>query len=501
MNNDSAWLIFGNQLFSPRELLKIPVKKVFMAENHELCTYGRFHQQKLVLFLSAMRHYAQELNRAGFDVQYRFLPAEPEPYEQILEQFCRQKGVSKLHIFEIEDKFMEKRIQSWALQASVELIVHQSPMFVLSRQEFVDDQKGQKKPFMKTFYERQRKKFRILMTAEGKPIGGQMSFDEDNRKALPKKIEIPSLPIKVLDEIDREVIELVRRTFSSHPGRAEEFWLPTTRAEAFAWCQDFFRKRFEGFGPYEDALHSEHPFLFHSVLSPSLNLGLLTPRQVLVAALRVAEAKGVPLQSVEGFVRQILGWREFVRGIYQMHSERQDQENFWGHQRGLAPTWWSGETGHPVLDDVIRKTLRYGYAHHIERLMVVGNLMNLSEIRPREAYNWFMDLYVDSSDWVMGPNVYGMALHSDGGIFTTKPYLCGSNYLLKMGAFERGPWCDEMDGLYWGFIDRHRGFFAKNPRLKMMVSSYDKMAGEKKERLALAAAGWLSRNTLKLATI
>ena len=201
----------------------------------------------------------------------------------------------------------------------------------------------------------------------------------------------------------------------------------------------------------------------------------------------MANKKKLSINSVEGFIRQIIGWREFVRGIYHNFSEKQEQTNFWNHKEKLSDLWWKGGTEIPPLDHTLEKVVKYGYAHHIERLMVVGSLMVLLEVDPKQAHLWFMEMFVDSSDWVMGPNVYGMGIFSDGGIFATKPYICGSNYYRKMGGFKKGEWCDGVDGLYWGFIEKHKDFFSKNPRLSMMVRSAEKMEPARKKRLKKAA--------------
>ncbi|RYZ51601.1 MAG: cryptochrome/photolyase family protein, partial [Proteobacteria bacterium] len=275
--------------------------------------------------------------------------------------------------------------------------------------------------------------------------------------------------------------------FADHPGHSEDFWLPTDRQGARLWLEDFLENRFSNFGPYEDALPAHSPFVFHSVLTPFLNTGLLTPSEVIKAALARAKANSIPINSLEGFVRQIIGWREFVRGIYHNFGAQQERTNFWNHRRKLSPHWYRGDTGIPPLDATIQKCLRYGYAHHIERLMVVGSLMLLLEIDPQEAHRWFMEMFIDSADWVMGPNVYGMAIFSDGGIFATKPYICGANYYRKMGNFEAGEWQDGVDGLYWSFIEKHREFFLQNLRMAFIVNSLDKMRPERLEILRGAA--------------
>ena len=235
------------------------------------------------------------------------------------------------------------------------------------------------------------------------------------------------------------------------------------------------------------------PTVFHSLLSPCLNLGLLTPGDVIDKVLQRAD--DMPLQSVEGFVRQVIGWREFVRGIYREFSEKQEAANFWSHDRGLTDAWYEGNTGILPLDDTIKTAQRLGWTHHIPRLMVVANLMTLCEIRPAAAHRWFMEMFVDSSEWVMGPNVYGMGLFSDGGVFATKPYICGSNYLLKMSDYGKGPWCDIVDGLYWRFINKHREFFAGNPRLALMPRALDRISAQRRDRIFEAAEEFLERHT------
>jgi deoxyribodipyrimidine photolyase-related protein len=386
-----------------------------------------------------------------------------------------------LAMFEIEDKFFESRINEAVQKAKVKLTSLQTPMFLTSRAQFAADMARTKKPFMKTFYEGQRKRLQLLVDKDQKPVGGQWSFDAENRKPLPKGHECPPLPKYKADDVDHEVFKVVDSQFPDHPGKSKDFWLPTDRKGARVWAKDFFQKRFELFGVYEDALSKDEKFLYHSVLTPYLNVGLMTPKDCIQLALKTYKDEGIPLNSCEGFVRQITGWREFVRGIYQNFSEKQETSNFFGHHRKLSSAWYEGNTGIEPLDDVISKVNKFGYAHHIERLMVVGSLMVLLEVEPQESYLWFMEMFIDSSDWVMVPNVFGMALFSDGGIFATKPYICGSNYYRKMSHYKAGAWCDGVDGLYWSFVGKHKDFFGKNPRMSMMARSYDKLP---KARLA-----------------
>ena len=490
-------LVLGNQLFKTAHLEPNRDGTVFMAEDMGLCTYVRHHQQKIVLFLAAMRGYRDELEAAGFDVHYHSLdPDDDETYEARLQRVIRERGIERVVHFEIEDKPAENRIIAALQESGVDRVELESPMFVCDREQFRQYNDGTKRPFMATFYKQERRRHGILVDSEGEPVGGQWSFDEDNRKKLPKSVTPPDIPGAGKAPHVDDVIAVVESTFEGHPGSARDFWWPTTRHQARAWLEEFLSSRLELFGPYEDAMTTRSDTLFHSVLSPLLNLGLLTPREVVDAALEHAESNEVPLQSLEGFVRQVIGWREFIRGIYREYSEQQESQNFFGHTREMAPSWYDGTTGIPPLDHAIDTARKLGWTHHIPRLMVLGNLMTLCEIRPASAHTWFMEMYVDSSEWVMGPNVYGMGLFSDGGIFATKPYICGSNYLKKMSDYPQGDWCDVVDGLYWRFIDKHRDFFASNPRLALMPRALDRLKEERRKTIFAAAEAFLEQHTI-----
>ena len=488
-------IILGNQLFAPEHLPAAKETHVFMAEDLGLCTYVRHHQQKIVLFLAAMRSYADELKRAGFTVTYHRLdPANTESYEQKLAAALRDQSATRITHFEIEDKPMEERLFEFAKRNGLEREELPSPMFTCSRDTFAAFAASKSRLLMGDFYKQQRRRLDVLIDADSRPSGGQWSFDADNRKKLPRNVQPPEVTWTTPSTHEEEVIALVRQAFDDHPGDASDFGWPTTRRQAREWLDDFIAKRLEDFGPYEDALTSRSTTVFHSVLSPCLNLGLLTPREVVDAALKRVD--DVPLQSIEGFIRQVIGWREFVRGVYRHHSEKQDNANFWRHEREMSSAWRDGTTGILPLDDAIRTTLRLGWTHHIPRLMVLANLMTLCEIRPSSAHRWFMEMFVDSSEWVMGPNVYGMGLFSDGGIFATKPYICGSNYLLKMSDYKKGPWCEIVDGLYWRFIDKHREFFSGNPRLALMPRAFDRLDNVRRTRILAAADAFLERHTV-----
>lgn len=478
--------------------------RVLMIEDLGIATSYRYHRLRLLHTFVAMRCFADALREHGLDLRYHELPASASIsfWERLtLELEALAPAERRLEVAEIADPGFEQALRQFCEQHGVPLTLLPSPAFLESAAESRSWFAGQKRPRMASFYQRQRKRLGLLLEADGTPTGGQWSFDADNRRKLPKGYEEPALPQVPPSQHEPAVRALIAEHFSDHPGALGSLWIPYDHAGAEAWLQQFLNERLDGFGPYEDALSRRFDTLHHSLLSPLLNIGLLTPAPVIAALIEHAEARSragqpVPIASLEGLIRQLIGWREFVRGIDRVHGKQQAQANHWGHRRRLAPCWSDGSTGLEPLDLAIQRLERLGYNHHIERLMVISTLMLLCEIDPRQVHRWFMERYLDSYEWVMGPNVYGMGLMSDGGIFATKPYICGSNYILKMGDFRKGPWCTTWDGLYWRFIDRHRDFFSANPRLSMMVRLRDKMAPERRRDLEAAAEAFLVRATL-----
>lgn len=488
--------VLGNQLFAPAHLGPAHDVLVVMCEDRALCTYVRHHKIKLVLMLAAMRAYADELREAGFDVHYEALD-DPlnEGLPAALARCAKRHDVTVLRQFPMHGRTTARRIKNFAAATDLSIETLPDPMFMNTLDDFDDHCRGGKKPHMARYYRAARERHNILLDGQGGPAGGRWSFDEDNRKALPRNVDPPPPAAPPQRAHVRACAALVAAEFPAHPGAADGLWLPSTRADAQAWFADFLNHRFERFGPYEDALSQRSDVLFHSVLSPLLNLGLLTPAAVLDAVLQHAREHSVPMNSVEGFVRQVLGWREFVYAIYVRHGATQARQNFWGHNRGLTAAWYEGTTGLPPLDEAIDGARDRAWNHHIQRLMVIGNVMTLAGIHPRAAYRWFMEMYADAYGWVMEPNVYGMALFSDGGIFATKPYICGANYWLKMGDYGRGDWCDTIDGLYWHFIHSNEAVFASNPRLKMALGTLGRMDSERRARIFAAAARFIDRHT------
>ena len=321
------------------------------------------------------------------------------------------------------------------------------------------------------------------MDSDGKPMGGKWTFDTENRKKYPAKKNPPSIHFPETDSYFEEADSYVKTHFSHHLGDLTAYSLyPTSFEETSAWLDQFFEHRFSEFGVYEDAIVAENSILNHSVLTPMLNVGLITPKEVVNRCLRYAEVNDVPLNSTEGFVRQIIGWREFIRGIYESRGSEERTTNFWNFKKKIPASFYDGTTGILPIDQTIKKVLKTGYCNHIERLMVLGNFMMLCEFDPDEVYRWFMELFVDSYDWVMVTNIYGMSQFSDGGLMATKPYISGSNYVMKMSNYKKGDWQATWDGLFWRFMDTHRGFFLSNPRLGMLVRMFDKMPEEKRKQ-------------------
>ena len=469
---------------------------VFMAEDRGFCERFRYHQHKLILVLSAMRHHRDRLQQQGVEVDYHAVTDSDgaETYEDRLLQSVQDNQVTTLHTYELDDHDTEAWLNEFCDRHQLQLVIHQSPLFLTSREEFAAYRKRYKRYFMADFYKIQRRRMNILMEGD-EPIGGKWSFDDQNREKLPKSVDIPGIKLPLQTEYVQEVSTWVKNNYPDYPGGSSPFWLPVTREGALEWMQQFFEERFAQFGPYEDALSDRDPYLFHSVLSPIINLGILTPLEVLNAALDYAEDHEIPLNSLEGFVRKIMGWREYIRGCYHHIGEEQKASNALDHQRQLTDSWYDGTTGLVPVDQVIERVQQRGWAHHIERLMVMSNVMLLCEIQPQAVYRWFMELFVDSAEWVMVPNVYGMGQFADGGVMMTKPYISGSNYLRKMGHYKKGDWCEIWDGLYWRFIDRHQSLIKKNHRMSMMVATLNRMKPEKRDRLFALAEDFLQKQT------
>ncbi|MAI76665.1 MAG: cryptochrome/photolyase family protein [Pelagibacteraceae bacterium TMED65] len=491
---NKLFIVLGNQLFNLDYFKNFKEDHIFfLCEDEGLCTYEKHHKQKILLFLSAMRSFKDELDEENFEVLYKKISDSDfsHSYTEKLIKEIDDNEISEVSIYEVEDKVFEKKLIT-NLEDKVKINYLQTPMFLNSRNDFQIYLKNTKKPFMANFYKIQRSKNKILIDNNNKPVGGKWSFDEENRKKLPKQINLPEKLLFEDTKHTHHLKEIIENKFCDHPGSTKEFWLCTTRKDVFVLLDFFLKNKLENFGDYEDAVDDRDNVLFHSALSPYINIGLITPKEI-VEKIRINPPQ--KLNSYEGYIRQIIGWREFIRGIYQNFDKKLENGNFFNHKKKLKPTWYSATTGLDPLDYSIKNALKYGWTHHIERLMILCNIMNLCEIEPKTVYKWFMEMFVDSSDWVMSPNVYGMGLFSDGGIFATKPYICGSAYFLKMMHFKKGGWCDIMDGLYWRFIEKNKIFFLQNPRLSMMVRILEKMKIERKQKIFESAEKFIKVNT------
>jgi deoxyribodipyrimidine photolyase-related protein len=475
-----ALVLFPHQLFSDAPALCSGMP-IYLAEDPLFFADTRypvrFHRQRLMLHRASMRAFASMLHGQGHQVHY--LEAPSHTTMAYLIEPLQAAGVTTLHSFDPADFILEKRLRAATAQAGMTWQMHPSPGFLCQRDD-IEAFFADKKTYSQTsFYIAQRKLRGILLDSQGKPVGGKWSFDPDNRKKLPKGHIVPPLPQAVQPPEVAEARAYVRTRFPQALGEDELFIYPVTHTAAAEWLSAFLEWRLAEFGDYEDALSVREDFVFHSLLSPLINTGLLTPQQVLDATLAYAESHPVPLNALEGCVRQILGWREYMRALYVREGVRERTSNYWGHTRSMPTALYQGTTGIYPVDHVIAKLQRCAYAHHIERLMVLGNFMCLCEIAPDAIYQWFMEFFIDAYDWVMVPNVYGMSQYADGGLMTTKPYISGSNYLRKMSDYPPGPWTEVWDGLYWRFIAKHHDFFSRNPRLSVMTRQLDKMGTAK----------------------
>jgi deoxyribodipyrimidine photolyase-related protein len=483
----SATLIFPHQLFESHPAIE-KGRSIYMAEDPLI--FGNderypvaYHKQKLVLHRASMQAYTDELRDAGHTVNN--IPHTASYQDALPEK------LEELHLADPHDFTLEKRLRSFAEKRGITLQIHPTPAF-LSPPEFLETHiAAKKKPFMASFYQAQRKRMGILVDADGNPDGGQWSFDEDNRKKLPKGHTPPAEPKSEPNDYVETAIIHIGRHFPDNPGSTENFRYPVTRADAKAWLKTFIAERFAEFGPYEDAISVQHPFINHSLLTPMLNIGLLTPQEIIDAAL--GTRKKIPLNSLEGFIRQIIGWREFMHGIYRHRGVGIRNMNFLKNTRPIPKSFYDGTTGIPPIDRIIRQLNDEAYCHHIERLMILGNFMLLCRFDPNAVYKWFMELFIDAYDWVMVPNVYGMSQFADGGTFTTKPYISGSNYVLKMSDEKKGPWTEIWDALFWTFVADHQELFLKNPRSSMMARTWQRFPDEKRVHLRCVAETFLKR--------
>ncbi len=463
-------VILGDQLSSNISSLKNFKKnqdKILMMEVFNEATYANHHKKKLVLVFSAMRHFAKELQEKGVSVTYSKINKSQDNFTKELSSQCK--------------KIQPKRI----------VITHPGEYRVL--QEIKKWEKVLKIPvsIVESFYQMMRKKYQILIDNNGKPKGGKWNYDIKNRKSLPKNHpDVPKPLQHKPDDITKQVIAEVKKKFPKHFGDLEPFWFAVTHEQAKKSLNDFIKNRLSMFGPYEDAMAQEESFLYHSVLSMYLNIGLLEPKQIIN---KVLEKDGIKVESVEGFVRQILGWREYIRGIYWYTMPKYSKTNYFDAKNKLPKFYWTGNTEMNCIKNCIEQTIKESYAHHIQRLMITGNFALIAGIKPEEVCEWYLSVYADAYEWVELPNTHGMTLYADGGVLGSKPYAASGNYINKMSDYckdckydvkqKEGDDACPFNYLYWNFFLKNQKKLEKNPRLWTVFSNIKKMSQEKKSQI------------------
>jgi deoxyribodipyrimidine photolyase-related protein len=484
-------LILGDQLDLKGAALKsfdLKNDEVIMIESMHEAQYVWTHKAKIALFLSAMRHFANQLRELHYPLTY--IQNSSLSIVAALKEKIVQGNFTHLICIEPGEWRLKQQIEELADDISIKLEMRDDDHFYCSHQEFVKWASDKKELRLEYFYRLMRKTHHILLDSDGNPEGGQWNFDQDNRKPYPKKgpgiLEDPIFFEP--DTITQEVITFVKETYANHPGSLEAFRWPVTRAQALEALEYFVEYRLRNFGVYQDAMWTDTPFGWHSILSSSLNLKLLNPREVIDAAVNSWKKYDLDLSTIEGFIRQILGWREFVRGMYYLDMPQMAKDNYYDHQRSLPQWYWSGQTNMACMKDAIGQTLKYGYAHHIQRLMVTGNFALLAEILPSAVCDWYLAIYVDAIEWVELPNTAGMALFANGGRFTSKPYIASGAYIKRMSNYcgsckykpdvRFGETACPVTTLYWNFLIKHRTQFESSPRTRLMTANLNRISPE-----------------------
>lgn len=485
-------LVFPHQLFQFNPLFSIE-GDIYLIEEILFFQQYNFHKQKIAFHRATMKYYENYLLQKGFSVKY-VQANQQEADVRLLLNHLYSLGVNSLVIIDPVDEWLLKRIRISCEKLKMNLKILESPMFLNTSQELAPFFNPNKKKFFQTeFYKQERIKRKILIDSSEGPIGGQWTFDVENRKKYPKGKSVIKVEFPPINNYTQEAHSYTHQYFPDNIGSLNDSVTYPIGYEASAqWLNQFLEHRMAEFGEYEDAILRKEMLLNHSLLTPMLNVGMLTPDQIVNQALDYSRDNSVPINSLEGFIRQIIGWREFIRGVYITKGNEERTKNHWGFTRKIPKSFYDGSTGIIPVDDTIKKILKTGYCHHIERLMVLGNFMLLCEFDPDEVYRWFMELFIDAYDWVMVPNVYGMSQFADGGLMATKPYISGSNYLMKMSDYPKGDWQATWDALFWRFLDNHRTFFLKNPRLSMLVKTFDKWEESKKESIHQNASDYLA---------
>jgi deoxyribodipyrimidine photolyase-related protein len=499
--------VLGDQLSHSLASLRNVAKAdavVLLMEVAEETTYVRHHKRKIALILSAMRHFADELRADGWTVDYVRLddPGNSGSFTGEVERAVARHHVRAIRIVECGEWRVKTMIDAWQKRLDLPVTILDDDRFLCSLLAFQTWAQARNDLVMEYFYREMRRKTGLLLTRDGRPEGGRWNLDRENRKPPKHGLNYPAPMRFVPDEITRDVMMLVADRFASHFGRLEEFALPVTAAQAKQALAHFIRTALPDFGTYQDAMVTGQDWLYHSWLSPALNLGLLLPLEVAEAAAH-AYAKGdVPLNAAEGFIRQIIGWREYVRGYYWMEMPDVASANALKATRPLPEFYWTGETDMLCLAEAVRNTRDHGYAHHIQRLMVLGNFAMLAGVRPQDVADWFLVVYADAYEWVELPNVIGMSQHADGGRLATKPYAGGGAYIDRMSDHcgrcrfdvkqKTGPDACPFNALYWDFLARHERRFRGNRRMTNMYATWDRMTPEARDAMRASAADFLA---------
>ncbi|MFP4287573.1 MAG: cryptochrome/photolyase family protein [Candidatus Izemoplasmataceae bacterium] len=466
-----ALIVLPNQLFIEKDK---NVDYIIIEDNHYFNDEIKYHKHKLILHRASLKHYYDTLNQNKTYLEY---PVKEATLHATLNKY------DKVYMFDPINHVVLDRYKAF----NITLI--ESPNFLTTR-AMIEDYFSKNKFYMYDFYTFQRRRLNILME-ESKPVGGKYSFDSDNRKKLPKDIKVQA-PLTFNNAYSKKAQEWVDQTFPNNPGLSSTFNHPTSKMEALKQMTFFFTHKFNHFGPYQDALSEIDPYLFHSNLSSSLNIGLLNPLDIVNAALKTH----APIESKEGFIRQIIGWREYIRAVYHLKGNTMRKMNVLNHHYKLSDAWLQATTNIPILDYVIEKLIHTSYSHHIERLMVLGNTMMMCHVDPNEVYKYFMAMHIDAYDWVMVPNVYGMSQYASGDLMITKPYFSSANYLLKMGV-KKGEWETIYEALFYLFIESHKTMIKSNPRLKMLMTHYNKKSQDELNAYKIIKENLLKRLVIK----
>ena len=487
-------VILGDQLSSNISSLKNFKKnqdKILMMEVFNEATYANHHKKKLVLVFSAMRHFAKELQEKGVSVTYSKINKSQDNFTKELSSQCKKIQPKRIVITHPGEYRVLQEIKKWEKVLKIPVSIVDDDRFFCTIDEFKKWTEGRKELRMESFYQMMRKKYQILIDNNGKPKGGKWNYDIKNRKSLPKNHpDIPKPLQHKPDDITKQVIAEVKKKFPKHFGDLEPFWFAVTHEQAKKSLNDFIKNRLSMFGPYEDAMAQEESFLYHSVLSMYLNIGLLEPKQIIN---KVLEKDGIKVESVEGFVRQILGWREYIRGIYWYTMPKYSKTNYFDAKNKLPKFYWTGNTEMNCIKNCIEQTIKESYAHHIQRLMITGNFALIAGIKPEEVCEWYLSVYADAYEWVELPNTHGMTLYADGGVLGSKPYAASGNYINKMSDYckdckydvkqKEGDDACPFNYLYWNFFLKNQKKLEKNPRLWTVFSNIKKMSQEKKSQI------------------